>query len=211
MSGNSKKLSMEAKLKTKVPQEGTGKTGESLPESNSGSPTVSGGGIISQTLERKTDDMNHPAMSGAFSLSGGKVLVQQALHPGLFHTRPRSASVGCSLTNTVREETYKQDSIPSTSHTVQPPPWQRVPTSRNKKRKLSASSPPVQTTATSNRFTGLTIDLTDNSETPVRPSKPPPIILYGVEDINKLTQLLKTTVEEEQFTYKIVNKKPIKN
>lgn len=147
--------------------------------------------------------------------TGNKVLVQQAFHPGLFITRPRSASVGCSSKGVVgnsdkmeRDKESKTGEIASQSKdSPTPPPWQRVPTNRNKKRKLS-STPPLEETLTSNRFVGLPIDQID--DIPVKPIKPPPIILYGVEDLNKLTELLETTTEKHQFTYKIINKNQLR-
>lgn len=66
---------------------------------------------------------------------------------------------------------------------------------------------------TSNRFAGLPIKDKDqevNQLKEKKPSKPPPIILYGVEDVNKLTELLETAVERTTFNYKIINKNQIR-
>lgn len=40
-----------------------------------------------------------------------------------------------------------------------------------------------------------------------RPSKPPPIILYGVEEVNKLVELLESTVDKD-FYNKACQQKP---
>ncbi|CAH2106651.1 unnamed protein product [Euphydryas editha] len=65
----------------------------------------------------------------------------------------------------------------------------------------------------SNSFSELPI--TDNAQgnyqpKEKKPSKPPPIILYGVEDVNKLTEFLETTAERSTFNYKIINKNQIR-
>lgn len=88
-----------------------------------------------------------------------------------------------------------------------PPEWQRVPTqSKNKKRKLSQSLSPERI-QTSNRFSNLPVDLTEkDEETKQKKCKPPPIVLYGVEDVGKLTDLLMTVADKDQFTFKIVNR-----
>ncbi|XP_045491062.1 uncharacterized protein LOC123690945 [Colias croceus] len=51
---------MEASSKKKLPQEGTTKSGESLPESNSGCPTYSGGG---KNLRKDTEEVGSQASS----------------------------------------------------------------------------------------------------------------------------------------------------
>lgn len=43
-----------------------------------------------------------------------------------------------------------------------------------------------------------------------RPSKPPPIILYGIEDINKLTDLINTVAGKDDFLLKTVNKNQLR-
>ena len=43
-----------------------------------------------------------------------------------------------------------------------------------------------------------------------RPSRPPPIILYGFDDINKLSELLGAVAKGEEYTYKIVNKNQLR-
>ncbi|CAG4951946.1 unnamed protein product [Colias eurytheme] len=66
-----------------------------------------------------------------------------------------------------------------------PPPWQRVPNSY--KRKRTSESPPNPTSvAVSNRFTSLPIDQPEsenNNTSNLGKNKPPPIVLYGIEDI----------------------------
>ncbi|CAH2097817.1 unnamed protein product [Euphydryas editha] len=71
----------------------------------------------------------------------------------------------------------------------------------------------IYTVPVSNSFSELPI--TDNAQgnyqpKEKKPSKPPPIILYGVEDVNKLTEFLETTVEISTFNYKIINKNQIR-
>ncbi|KAL0901873.1 hypothetical protein ABMA27_007028 [Loxostege sticticalis] len=105
------------------------------------------------------------------------------------------------------------------------PTWQRVPTQRYSKRKRVTNSPPntkrhssysQAEASTSNRYSGLPIDLTEepteitpeNSQK-VRPKKihkPPPIILYGIEDLSNLTDLLNKRVASGTYSYKIINR-----
>ncbi|XP_022819396.1 uncharacterized protein LOC111351609 [Spodoptera litura] len=146
-----------------------------------------------------------------------KKLTQQVFHPSLFIARPRSSS----LENIKAIDSVNQPNTPSVMiNTIKdsdnkacPPPWQRVPTDRNPKRKRFSNSPPQTATeiTTSNRFSELPIDLTDdtteNPSTHVKKSsKPPPIILYGIEDLTKLTELLNNTVPSDSYSYKIINR-----
>lgn len=62
-------------------------------------------------------------------------------------------------------------------------------------------TPSPERLLTTNRYSTLPIDLTEeNSLTEKRVSKPPPIFLYGVEDVNQITELLETFIEKNQFT-----------
>lgn len=137
--------------------------------------------------------------------SRNKKFTQQAFHPGLFILKPRSPSLGKiktpdpqnlpTLSSPVDVEMTADDNVNS----VCPPPWQRIPTDRNPKRMRPSNSPPDAQTQTaiktSNRYSGLPIDLTEESkEDPpshvLKINKPPPIILYGIEGLSKLTELL---------------------
>ncbi|CAH2265382.1 jg13338 [Pararge aegeria aegeria] len=105
------------------------------------------------------------------------------------------------------------DGVEPQTDKVQPPDWQRVPTIRNPKRKKLAGTPSPDKIETSNSFSGLTVDITEEqSDEPKlkKPSKPPPIILYGVEELNKLTELLELVTEKSQFCYKTINRNQLK-
>lgn len=136
-----------------------------------------------------------------------KKYVQQAFHPSLF-TRQRSASVGSSLP-TRNEEKEPQGSQKVTCDTNLPD-WQTIPVNRNpnKKRKLSNQSPEI--IATSNMFDGLPVVEEPTQSKGKKPSKPPPIILYGVQNVNKLTEFLESATERTKFKFKIVNKTQIR-
>lgn len=55
-------------------------------------------------------------------------------------------------------------------------------------------------------FIELPVDLTEEDDPQSRKTvKPPPIVIYSIEYVNKLTELLKTVAEDKDFTYKIVN------
>lgn len=87
----------------------------------------------------------------------------------------------------------------------QHPSWQRVPSS--KKRKASQLSPSHDIIPTQNRFSRLSADLTEDTNIQSIPSyRPPPIILYGIEDLNELTKLFEAAISPANFKYKIVNK-----
>lgn len=143
-----------------------------------------------------------------------KNLVQQVFHPGLFVSRPRSASLSSrdaniqtrTLTSTLDTSTPDMTGGNMDHKDLNHPSWQRVPTIRNAKRK-KVSSPSPERVRVSNRFSALTIDQTEDeqSETQKRVTKPPPIILYGIEDINKLTELLEKAANKTDFIYKIIN------
>lgn len=203
---------MEAKLKEVLPQEGTSSNaGESLPESSTlllahGCPTYSGGGNVLPQMELDDSGVRKETTKT-------KKLVQQAFHPGLFVNRTRSMSLTTSRTNILDEALADNPSQNRDNHSEKrnPPNWQRVPVPRNPKRKkLSESPPPI---ATTNRYGELPVDLTEDGENDPPPRKivkPPPIVLYGIEDVNKLTELLKTVAETEDFTYKIVNRNQLR-
>lgn len=164
-----------------------------------------------------------------------KKLVQQAFHPSMF-IRPRSASLGNigapSSTQYLQEMkqpldmntgTISPDNTEiDTRKTKCPPSWQRLPTTRNPKRKKVSDSPPRMVASpteavvnTSNRFSGLPIDLTEEStETistkPKHIYKPPPLILYGIKDLSKLTELLNKNIPADSYSYKILNRDQLK-
>lgn len=162
----------------------------------------------SESVKLTTEDYAEVGDQASVSVNAtgsvnSKRMVQQAFHPSLFITRPRSNSIGAIPTQATQNT--------ASNITCNPPPWQRVPSNRNKKRKLS-TSPQQEPVKTSNQFDVLTIDQTDDSNEPriSKPSKPPPIILYGVEDVSKLTELLQTYIKKDQFTYKIVNRNQLR-
>lgn len=149
-----------------------------------------------------------------------KKFVQQAFHPSLFISRPRSSSLGNIhqrpeqhpvITNQGKESSsppgYQED------HNTCPPNWQRVPTSRSTKKRKLNSPPSPEGVEVSNRFSELPVEKGPNERTQEKErkiSKPPPIMLYGVDDVNKLTELLETVAENTKFTYKIMNKNQLR-
>lgn len=153
------------------------------------------------------------------NITGKKTYVQQAFHPSFFNTRPRSSSLGSKSPNIIEDMSLiigkgpKGQSPKNSNETRKAPPdWQRIPTARGAKRKKLTLSPSPDRLLTTNRYSHLPVD--ENEEQtqnqPPRPVKPPPIILYGIEDINKLTELLGTTVDKSQFFLKIVNKNQLR-
>lgn len=164
----------------------------------------------------------------------GKQLVQQKFHPCMFEQKQPSMSTNVTpnlaatdiepSTSTIDpvhdNNTHSQDSQPSHEKnmsnkqnigTNQPPPWQRIPENHNKKRKIGSlyQDKTPEKIPTSNRFNGLKIDSAPENPEPVQ-HKPPPILLYGIEDVNKLTTSLLTVVDKAHFTIKIVNKNQLR-
>lgn len=153
------------------------------------------------------------------SSSSSRRLVQQAFHPGLFLSRPRSSSLGSSqsplehLTNTSQGKETLIPTQPEKDSGTRPPDWQRVPTTRSTKKRKLSSPPPPEDIVMSNSFEGLPVEANSSEEIKTkdkRNSKPPPIMLYGVDDVNKLTQLLETVAENNKFSYKIINKNQLR-
>lgn len=112
---------MEARLKEKLPQEGTGDAGESVPELSSGCPAYSGGGKVVLSVEKPT-----------------KTLTQQLFHPGLFN-RQRSASLGDARELIKKHNDKQQEKLNEQENNVTDLhnpniPWQRMP---NQKRNRS--------------------------------------------------------------------------
>ena len=133
-------------------------------------------------------------------IATNKKSVQQIFHPSFFLKKDTNdtGEVEAETGGTPKQVANKLD-------------WQRVPISRqNKKRK--ANSPPAETLDVSNSFSELPVDQTEEKEQrrSKKPTKPPPIVLYGIEDVNKLTKLLETVAESSKFAYKIVNKNQLR-
>ncbi|GBP35809.1 Nucleic-acid-binding protein from transposon X-element [Eumeta japonica] len=74
--------------------------------------------------------------------------------------------------------------------------------------KFCDSSPDVEKTTTANRFSNLPLDPSDEtcSSNVIKPSKPPPIVLNGIEDVNELSKLLQTASDKVNFKFKLINK-----
>lgn len=212
-----------SKLNTKLPQEGTANGGESLSvqgcsqQLSPDCPTVSGGDKFRLNGSNgKGVGTQAPLPVNATGRRDNQKMVQQVFHPGLFMSRPRSASLG-SGSNLSLETVHTQDldmTSCADSNSANRPTWQRIPTVRNSKRK-KISSPSPERIIVSNQFGALPVDQkedTTNEEIPTskKDIKPPAIILYGIEDLTKLTELLKSTVNEADFRYKIINKNQLR-
>lgn len=152
--------------------------------------------------------------TGLKESKSNKKLIQQAFHPGLFETRPRSLSLS-SIRDTSIEtqiEYTQQNEMKNITDNeyVNPPTWQRAPVLRNAKRK-KVSSPSPERITVSNTFSGLPVDQEEDtsiahSDTVKKFIKPPPIILYGIEDLTKLTELLESVVTKQTSHTKSLTK-----
>ncbi|KOB69765.1 Uncharacterized protein OBRU01_17306 [Operophtera brumata] len=123
-----------------------------------------------------------------------KKLTQQVFHPALFC---KSNTVGSPTTNP-EINTQKTES--------QQPEWQKAPIMGHKKRKRNPESPSPPHTPTINSFTQLSVDITGDDDNPKKTSKPPPLILYGIQDITKLQQEIETTLSKNEYSIKIMTK-----
>lgn len=184
----------EAKLKNNLPQEGTGgePVGESLSEQSSDSPTYSGGGkgLLPKGITFTTDKPK-------------KTLTQQLFHPGLFN-RQKSSSLS-DATEMSRPD-YNNPNTPSPQKRNLSPDESdsRVnQAKRTQQRNLMFNT--HRDIETSNSFALLNSEEMD-APPAKRIPKPPPIILYGVDDLRKLTQTIEEVVGKDDFTYKIVSK-----
>ncbi|KOB67473.1 Uncharacterized protein OBRU01_14936 [Operophtera brumata] len=145
---------------------------------------------------------------------------------GLFN-RPRSASLSDASdkidkphTVVVPSEDSQQDNMDYTSNSTQESPqadtipprpnWQKVPTIRTHKRQRISDSPPQIVTETSNSFAILPTDSAEDSVKQAKPSKPPPLILYGIEDVNKLTGAIQTVIDKNEFTLKLITQNQLR-
>lgn len=138
-----------------------------------------------------------------------KNLVQQVFHRSMFlnDTTPK-------LTNPSNEvePPANMDGPPEWPQgSIRPPIWQKVPESHRHKRKRTSNSPPQPgTSQIENRFDALPLDQADdnavqvnvNKSQPAKANKPPPIIFYGIQDVNQLIILLETVVDKNSFTFK---------
>lgn len=73
------------------------------------------------------------------------------------------------------------------------------------------STPSPEKISISNRFSGLLTDqieetCPEQNYATKKMSKTPPIILYGIEDVNKLNEVLENVVVKTEFTYRVINK-----
>ncbi|CAH2106657.1 unnamed protein product [Euphydryas editha] len=137
-----------------------------------------------------------------------KKLTQQTFHPGLFLARPRSASVSSMTDANLQSQASVLHNLDTESENRNPPAWQRVPVLHSAKKRKKNNSPSPDKIMVKNRYSTLPVDREENDEieAPIKVPKPPPIILYGIEDLTKLTELLESVADKADFTYRIVNK-----
>lgn len=215
---------MDAKLKENLPQEGTGHAGESLSEHSSGCPTYSGGGTVLPHEESITQDrpriltqqifhpglFNRPRSSSLTEVSRKttKDVDMQPYEQNISVKKPavpdwqripkqnqkriRSPEEKVTATNAAKRINVKKP--------------QKKPTIIKQKAKIELDQNPA--IKTQNRFALLN---TENAEkTPqknvLKETKPPPIMLYGIEDVGKLSQFLEEVANKNDFSYRIASK-----
>ena len=114
-------------------------------------------------------------------------LIQQTFHEGMFLSRRRSNSLSEITTGSRALTLSSKEPVGMTSNQgTFNPEWQRVPTMRSSKRRRTSDSPPHNNLIKSNnRYDGLATDVPEPLEIVKTIYKPPPFILYGIEDVNK--------------------------
>lgn len=135
------------------------------------------------------------------STSSQTVPTQKVFHPGLF-TRTRASS----LSEIPKSQETTVDIISQRTDTMSqplPPDWQRGLLARKRKR---VETSPRSDLTTTNRFEDLPLNSNDNIPAAPPTNKPLPMILYGLEDVNKLTNLVETVSNKRHFVLKIINK-----
>lgn len=165
---------------------------------------VSGSAGVKLATEGSLEAGNQASTS--VNATGNREFIQQVLHPNLLISRPRSASIGSTPHSTQNISVAKPTQMETTKSQPNPPKWQRVPSNQNKKRKKMCGTPSPERLLTTNRYSTLPIDLTTENFTREKSKQTAPIILRGVEDVNKLTELLETVTEKNQLTYKTTNR-----
>lgn len=176
-------------------------------------PPVPGLEGVKYVTEDHSNVGNQASVIG--NATGNKKLVQQAFHPALFLQRPRSNSMPKLNVDTRGDKPANNNADQENDNSVEQkatcPPWQRVPSRNYPKKRKMLQSPSPEAIKTSNRFDELSVDCIETNPNPIKkPTKPPPIVLYGIDDVSKLTELLETVAEGTKFTYKSVNKNQLR-
>ncbi|CAG9087526.1 unnamed protein product [Plutella xylostella] len=135
-----------------------------------------------------------------------------------------SAQQKTGQTNTA----YKQPNLPLSSNEVNKinldpenqivnteNDWQTVPILRrdvNRYKRKRVSGSPESDTPVRNQYAGLQVDEEpiNNGTQKTQVSKPPPIVLYGINDIAKLCEVIDKTLQKSQYTFKIVTKNQLR-
>lgn len=95
-----------------------------------------------------------------------------------------------------------------TDQDLKKPDYQRTPETRQNKRKRTSDSPPFP-----NRFTGLPLDSAGDdkiNKNKKKESKPPPLILYGITDINKLLEEMDQALDRSEYLIKMITKEQLR-
>lgn len=133
-------------------------------------------------------------------------LTQLTLHESLM--RSRSSSLG-QIPNQ-QKTNWDGNNDQQNRDTQKKVDWQKIPMLRQHKRKRMQSKSPTSKTSTANKFADLPLDDDGDNATFKAVNKPPPILLYGIEDITKLTTLLNTVVSAGDYKYKIVTSQQLR-
>ena len=134
-----------------------------------------------------------------------KKYYQQTFHPSLLQQTNKVRTSSTGDVSTQQEEKGVLTSSQSTH-----PEWQRVPQLRLNKRPRTSTSPTSLSPPTNNRFSALPLNSSGDEEKPQKVNKPPPLILYGIEDVSKLISTLGTVVDKSGYNIKILSKNQLR-
>lgn len=110
-----------------------------------------GTSIESQHTDHETVGTQAVSLGNVTGLNKNpKKLAQQTFHRSMLITRARSSSTGSKSE--------------SDSNKSCPPEWQRVPTARSNKRMKPSQSPSPEAIKTTNKLSGLQVDLTEDED-----------------------------------------------
>lgn len=147
-----------------------------------------------------------------------KNLVQQVFHKGMFLPANTSDTQGPCAED--RNDSFYSlcDNLEENNDEL----WQTVSTPKQsdiRKKRKASSSPTIHPTynpvQTQNRFEVLTTDhdankIDDMDILKQRDNRPPPIMLYGIENINELSTFLQSVIQKDSFAFKTITKQQLR-
>lgn len=162
---------------------------------------------LEDTEKSVADQSNTPNNKGPT-----KKFVQQAFHPSLFKNSKSKPQIADQPAEKPQTSESENSPIEVTQHLPSPYEWQTVPTLRQYKRRRvdrTPSNEPVDIPL-QNQYEALQVDTDAKESTVEKLKKPPPIVLYGIQDTSKLTELIDSVLSKVDYTYRFVTKNQLR-